>query len=403
MGPITPDYLENVPNYFVQLKRDLEDSVVEDICRRLRLSGEMTESAIHQIVSLRDQGFDLSHIERRIMETEHLTQRGLDELFDRALERNQRYYDRLIKKADILPTHFSLANAELQFEILRRQTREEFRNITQSMGFMVKTGGRAQFLPIARAYQKVLDNAYMQVSSGAFDYNTAIKNAVLALSDSGLQYVDYASGWHNRIDVAARRAVVTGINQAAAQYSAQAMVELDTDLVEVTAHAGARNTGTGFANHQSWQGKVYSFSGRDKRYPSLVAVCGYGNVAGLCGANCRHSFYPFVEGVSKRTYTDKQLREIDPPPFEYQGRRYTAYEATQMQRKQETAIRGQERRMIGLDAAGLEEEYQTAAARLRRLRDEYKRFSAAAGLRTQPARTQVQGWNRSRAARARKG
>lgn len=284
------------------------------------------------------------------------------------------------------------------------------------MGFMVDVGGRKRFMPIAQAYQHILDNAYMQISSGAFDYNTAIKKAVISLSESGLYvggssdpYVTYApkaaggKGWRNRIDVAARRAVLTGVNQAAAQYSAQAMVELDTDLVEVTAHAGARDTGKGYENHKAWQGKVYSFSGRDKRYPSLIEVCGYGFGGGLAGWNCRHSFYPFVEGVSERTYTDKQLKNIDPPPFSYQGRKYTAYEATQQQRKIETAIRAQERKLIGLDAAGLDEEYQNAAIRLRRLRQEYKQFSKAAKLRTKPARTQVQGWGRRQAAQARKG
>lgn len=403
LGPIDPNFLENTPNYIVQLQRELEDAVIKDICRRIRLSGEMTESALHQMIALRNRGFDFPHIQKRMMDTEHLTQQELDDVFDRALERNQQYYNHLIKKQDLLPSHFSFARAEAQFEMIRRQTKGEFRNITRSMGFIVDVGGQKQFMPIAQTYQHILDSAYMQISSGAFDYNTAIKSAVVNLSNSGLQYVDYASGWHNRIDVAARRAVLTGINQGAAQYSAQAMVELDTDLVEVTAHAGARDTGKGYNNHKAWQGKVYSFSGRDKRYPSLIEVCGYGFGGGLAGWNCRHSFYPFVEGVSERTYTDKQLKNIDPPPFAYQGRRYTAYEATQQQRKIETAIRAQERKLIGLDAAGLDEEYQNAAIRLRRLRQEYKQFSAAAGLRTQPARAKVPGWGRSQAAKARKG
>lgn len=398
--PITPDYLENVPEYIVQLYRDLDEYTIGDICRRLRGSGEVTGSAINQIKALRNRGIDMSYIDRRIKETLHYSEQEYKEIWSQAIERNQEYFDFAIHKADLTPSTFTLAAKEREFEAIKRQTLGEFRNISQSMGFALRTGRGIQFLPIAKAYQKILDDAEMKLISGVADYNTAIKDAVKQLTDSGLQYVDYGSGWRNRVDVAARRAVMTGMSQMAARYSEDTMQLLGTDLVEVTAHSGARDKGAGYANHKSWQGKVYSMSGKSKKYPSLREVTGYGLGGGLAGWNCRHSFFAFVEGVSERTYTDKQLGNIDPPPFEYQGRWYTAYEATQMQRRIETAMRQKKRELIGYEAAGVEDEYINSSVKLRRLQEEYKNFSSAAGIRRQPQRARVQGFGNQQAARA---
>ena len=395
--PFTPDYLDAIPNNLVRLQNQLNDDVIADICRRMRLSGEMTESAIHQIMILQRQGLDLKDIEKRIAATSKRSQKEIEELFDRAVQRNQEYYDYTISKANIVPPVDAAQRLATQAEAIRRQTLDEFNNITQSMGFAVNVGGKTQFLPIAKAYQQTLDNALMKVSSGAFDYNTAIKGAVDELANSGLRYtlkdnshwVDYASGRHNRIEVAARRSVMTGVSQLTGRYAEQTAEEIGTDLFEVTAHAGARDTGKGFFNHKLWQGKVYSMSGKSRKYPSLVEVCGYGLGGGLMGWNCRHSMFSFLDGVSERTYTDEQLKNIDPPPVTYQGREYNAYQATQMQRKLETAIRDTKRRMVGYNAAGLTKDHTIASIRLQRLQAEYKKFSEAAGLRRQPGRYRV--------------
>lgn len=396
--PITPDYLASAPDPLVKLYSDLEAKILEDICRRFKLSGEATESAIAQIKILRKQGVKMKKIEKIIKRTLDLSGKELQEIFERAVDRNREYYDHLLSKAELL----SEVETGISKEILaiQKQTRDEFVNLTQSLGFAIKTGTKTEFLPIAKTYQKILDDASAQVLSGGMDYNTAIKAAVKRLTDSGLQMVDYASGWHNRVDVAARRAVMTGVSQLSAQYAEHTAEILETDLREVTAHMGARDTGTGWQNHKSWQGKVYSVSGTHPKYPSIYEVCGWGQVDGLEGANCRHHHFPFVEGVSIRAYTDEQLANIDPPPFEYQGKTYTAYEATQKQRQIETSMRKYKRDVIGYEAAGLTEDAQDAAIKLGRLSKEYKAFSKAAGLRTQPERAQVHGFGNKEAVAA---
>lgn len=385
--PITPDYLAHAPDPLVELFVDLEEYILKDICRRFKLSGEATESAIEQMKILQERGADLEDIEKYIKKTLNLSDKEMNDIFDRAVERNKKYYDNLIEKSDIVSADFK--GFEREVEAIRKQTRDDFYNLTQSMGFAIKTGAGTEFLPIASTYQKILDDATAQVLSGGMDYNTAIKTAVKRLTDSGLQVVDYSSSWHNRADVAARRAIMTGVSQLSAKYAEQTAEMLGTDLREVTAHSGARDTGTGWQNHKSWQGKVYSVSGNHPKYPSIYEVCGWGKVDGLEGANCRHHHFPFVEGVSERTYTDDQLKNIDHPPFEYQGKTYTAYEATQKQRQIETSMRSLKRDMVGYEAAGLEYDYQNSAIKLNRLSKEYRKFSKAAGLRTQPERTRV--------------
>ena len=170
---------------------------------------------------------------------------------------------------------------------------------------------------------------------------------------------------------------------------------LETDLVEVSAHTGARNTGTGPENHESWQGKIYRWSKKPKqssgRYPDFIASTGYGTGPGLGGWNCRHHFYPFVEGVMEPTYSSSDLNAMKGKNREisFEGRQYDGYTATQKQRQIERTVRKLKREQTAYKAAGLEEDYQAVTARIRRLNKEYKEFSKAAGLPEQTERMSV--------------
>ena len=139
------------------------------------------------------------------------------------------------------------------------QAQREVSNLTRSMGFLVDSG-RTMLAP-ARAYQWALDNAEMQVMSGAVSYNQAIRNTVKQLADSGIKIVAYESGHRDQIDVAARRAVMTGVSQLCQKYAEQSMEYLNTNLVEVSAHIGARDVDgpMGWENHKKWQGKIFKW------------------------------------------------------------------------------------------------------------------------------------------------
>lgn len=386
--PFTPDVLDALPDELAELFRELEITLLEEICNRLKIADNLNEVTVQDIRALRSIGIDLKEIKKAISETSKVGMDKLDKLFDDVVERNQKYYSELVDLSEVTkPERYVNAT---DIDAIRRQTRDEFTNLTKSMGFLVNQGGKQVMKPPASAYQWALDNAEMQILSGGISYREAIKNAVKQLADGGIRIVDYESGHTDHMDVAARRAIMTGINQICDKYAEQSAEYLETDYYEVSAHQGARDTEgrSPWSSHKAWQGRVYSTKSGDK-YPNIYSVCGLGYVDGLNGANCRHKRYPFVEGVSERTYTDEQLANIDPPPFEYQGKTYTAYEATQKQRMIERTVRKLKREKAAFSKAGLTDDAQAASIRIRRLNSMYKDFSNAAGLPMQKDRMKV--------------
>lgn len=385
--PFTPELLDAMPEELAELYRGLEDTLLTEICSRLKLRDELNEVTIQDIRALRSHGIDIKEIKKAMQKATGIGEKKLNELLDGVVKRNQKYYTDIIDLVHITQPETLVDTAVV--DAIRKQTLDTFRNLTASMGFLVDAG--KTMLSPARAYQWALDNAAMQIQSGAISYNQAITSAVKQLAQSGLKIVDYESGHRDQIDVAVRRAVMTGINQICAKYTEQSAEYLETPYFEVSAHAGARDKPgpSPWSSHKDWQGKVYSIRAGDI-YPSIYEVCGFGYVDGLEGANCRHRRFPWVEGVSERTYTDEQLAHIDDGlGCTFDGKTYTAYEATQMQRRVERQIRAQKRLKNACKAAGLTDEATAANAKLRRLNAKYRGFSKAAGLPEQPERLKV--------------
>lgn len=385
--PFTPELLDALPEELAELFRGLEDTLLAEICSRLKLRDELNEVTVQDIRALRSHGIDLKEIKKAIHETSGISKTKLDKLLGDVVARNQQYYTDMIDLAHITQPETLVDAAEVA--AIRTQTLDTFHNLTASMGFLVDAG--RTMLPPAKAYQWALDSAALQVQSGAINYNQAIKTAVKELADSGLKVVDYESGHRDHVDVAVRRAVMTGVSQICAKYTEQSAEYLDTPYFEVSAHVGARDKPgpSPWSSHKDWQGKVYSVRTGDI-YPSIYDVCGLGAVDGLEGANCRHRRFPWVESVSDRTYTDEQLEHIDDGHgCTFDGKDYTAYEATQMQRRIERTVRKLKREKAAYKAAGLHEDETAVNIRLRRLNAKYKAFSAEAGLPEQPERMRV--------------
>lgn len=379
--------MDALPEELAELYRGLEDTLLMEICSRLKAADELNEVTVQDIRALRSHGIDLKEIEKAIRKATGISESKLNELLDDVVERNQKYYTELIDLAHITQPE-TLVSVEDTWAIYE-QTKQTLRNITRSMGFLVDAG--RTMLPPAKAYQWALDAATLKVESGAISYGQAIKDAVRELASNGLRVVDYESGHRDHVDVAARRAVMTGVSQLCSKYTEQAAEYLETPYYEVSAHAGARDKPgpSPWSSHKDWQGKVYSIRAGDI-YPSIYEVCGLGAVDGLEGANCRHRRNVWVEGVSERTYTDEQLAHIDDGlGSTFEGKTYTAYEATQEQRKVERTIRKLKREKAAYKAAGLHEEERAVNIRMRRLNAKYKAFSAAAGLPEQRERMKV--------------
>lgn len=385
--PFRPEILDALPEELAELYRGLEDALLMEICSRLKLRDELNEVTVQDIKALRSHGIELKKIEKAIRQTTGISEKKLNELIDDVVKRNQKYYTEVIDLARV--TQPDVLVDATTIDAIKRQTQDVFRNITASMGFLVDAG--RTMLPPAKAYQWALDAATLKVESGAISYGQAIKEAVRELASGGLRVVDYESGHRDHADVAARRAVMTGVSQLCGKYTEQAAEYLETPYYEVSAHAGARDVPgrSPWSSHKEWQGKVYSARAGDI-YPNIYEVCGLGAVDGLEGANCRHRRFPWVEGVSERTYTDEQLEHIDDGHgCTFDGKDYTAYEATQMQRRIERTVRKLKREKAAYKAAGLTEDATVANIKLRRLNAKYREFSKAAGLPEQKERLKV--------------
>ena len=382
---LKPNEIEKFSTILDKPVKALENEIMEDIVRRIKINGEITRSADWQMHRLYEMGMAKDDIQKAIKNNLNLSDEDIHEMYVKAVKSGYVRDKEIYMKAGVSQIPFA-ENLPLQqlISAVAEQTSGQMKNLSQSLGFAVRQpDGTLAFTGAEEFYQQTLDNAIMGISNGAFDYVTAIKKAILTMTNSGLRTVDYATGWSNRTAVAARRAVVTGLSQITAKVNEDNAKALKTEYFEVTWHSGARPT------HQEWQGKVYTKS-------QLETVCGLGTVTGLCGANCYHDYYPFIPGISERTYTDEQLEKLnaeDNKKREYQGKEYTKYEALQRQRHLETSIRAKREQIHLLEVAEVpEEDIINARCRYQGTLQEYNRFSREMNLPVQRDRIYVDGW-----------
>jgi hypothetical protein len=257
-------------------------------------------------------------------------------------------------------------------------------NITRTLGFAIDLNGKSVFTPMGEYLHRVLDTAVLEVTTGTFDYNTTLKRVVNEMIRSGVRSVDYETGHSNRIEVATRRALMTGVTQVTNHINERNAAELETDLYEVSWHASAR------PEHQVWQGRVYTKK-------QLIEICGLGTGPGLCGWNCYHSYYPFIPEVSERQWNDEQLDAMNAAenkPKKYLDKEYTTYEATQRQREMETQMRAIRRKIKLFKAGGLDDDNELIVNAKINYQDamrKYKLFSRAMGLPQQMERVYMDG------------
>lgn len=359
--------------------RNLENRIMEDVVRRIKKTGQITSSADYQLnryYILGNSTKDIEDIVKSAVGDDYPeTFKLYDEVVEKQYTRSRELYEQV--NEEFIPYE---QNEQLQQLVngLIQQSNDELYNITRSMGFMVDMGGgRKVFSPLSDYYNQYLDNAIVEITSGAFDYNTVIRRVVGQMTNSGLRTVDYASGYSSRCDVAARRAIMTGLSQLTGHISQANAQKLHTEYFEIDWHAGAR------PSHRIWQGKVWS-------YRELVTVCGLGTVTGLQGANCYHEYYPFIPGISERQFSDKWLAEQNRKEDRqrvFKGKEYTLYEATQRQRYLETNMRAQRQKVKLLQQAGASrDDIMLARCKYQAQLDEYKAFCQRMGLQEQRER-----------------
>ena len=378
---IDDEQTEAVAERIVQVLRALELEVMLDICRRLKLAGEITRTADYQLWRLSQISAFKGNYEKMIKNVLNLTDKELKKLYENVIAKGYARDEAIYQAANVPFTPFE-ENIALQqlISAVQEQTHDAIANITQTTGFIDLQ--RNTEVSLTQYFQNVLDKTHLEISTGTMSYDQAISKAVNDMVMSGMRsdhngdlWIKYDNPgkkpWRNRVDVATRRAVMTGITQVTGKISDQNAEKLHTEWFEVSAHSTARPT------HMIWQGKVYTKE-------QLYTVCGLGTGPGLLGWNCYHHYDAFLPGVSVRKWTDKQLADMRKEASvkkEYGGKKYTLYEATQRQRQLETRMRAVRQKVELLKEAGASKQMISAAkAQQKALYKEYKAFSQHFGL-----------------------
>ena len=379
---LTPEFLHEAPEGLLELYRETEEAILADMARRISTYDFYIPAAQWQKRKLEAMGMMESEINRRLSQ---LTGRSLEEIKElmkeagmETIANDDRIHTIAGKKCPPLeasPSLIAVMNSGY------RRTAKAFRNLTRSTA-----------INASKQFSKILDQAYMQVISGAFDTETAIRNAIKALAEKGIESVRYPSGRVDNIEVAARRAIVTGINQTAGDMQLARAEDVDSEYVETTAHAGAR------PEHEVWQGKVFKLRGEEPGYPNFYEATGYGTGPGLCGYNCRHNFHPFYPGLSTPAYSGEMLAEYAAKDYLYNGKKYTEYEVSQMQRYYERARRRWKREYLMQEAAGLDT--TEASVKIRSYMEKLKNLEEQTGMPSQHDRMIVAGFGKGEAGKS---
>lgn len=383
---LPPSYLDAMPDAFVQLAQQVEDEILQDVARRIGKMGTLTETADWQLWRYQQTEAVRENVVKLLAKysgkSEATIRRLLKEAATEAMERE----DAIYYHYNLEPTPFEESAAlNNLLNAGARQTCGTWRNLTATTANTV-----------SGAFERTLDVAWGKVATGAFDYKTAVKQAVDSLADE-MPEITYPSGHTDSLEVAARRAVLTGVNQTAGKLQEARMDEMNVEFVETSVHGGAR------PSHAEWQGRRFHRGGavdyKGKHYPDFEAATGYGTGAGLCGWNCRHTFFAvFPELGDPPTWTEESLQELNARNIEYNGKLYTQYEVNQMQRARERNVRKWKKRYLAESAAG--SDTTDSAMRLKAARQSLSEFAKATGGRVDSARTSVHGFGRSASSKA---
>lgn len=387
---LSPEYMERVTDHLIELYQGLEDAILEDIAKRINKNGYLTATGERQAEVLIENGYTSEEIGSLLKPYLDDIDEEIHDIINRSSLKH--YEDEMKAYRSVNKSLVDLSkNNHVNNTIASAMDRliEGNSNITKSLGVVYN----GENIKLNDFYMKSLNQAAFQVASGAFSRQQVVRNLVNNLSDSGIRVINYQnSGRNYTVESASKMLVRTTVNQMTSEISLLNAKDMEQDLMEISAHAGAR------PSHAEWQGQIVSLSGDNTKYLSLDDI-GYGDVGGFLGANCRHNWYPFFEGISERNWTKETLEDIDPEPFDFEDKEYTFYEATQKQRQIERTIRKYKHRVMMYDKVGDDESKLIAQVRLQRQRQLYKDFNKAGNLRPTTVNTNVYGYNRSKASK----
>ena len=384
----------------VALYQQLEDDIITAMIRRMMRMGKVSDTTKYQAEILQQAGLLYTDIVQIITNRTDACSAAVKALFEDAGVETVSIENDIHETAEQLPVNIR------QSSPMRRVLEAGYRKTQKTLRNLVGTTANTT----QQAFYDACDRSYMQVSSGAFSYQEAIRTAVRSLADTGA-YVTYPTGHRDRIDVAVRRCTLTGVGQTSAAVSKTYAEETGCHLMELTAHSGAR------PEHARWQGQLVTLTGEDAGetidglHVYTLHEIGYGSGEGFKGWNCRHDWHAYYKGISKPNYTLEQIKKLNEKNISYNGKKYTKYEISQVRRQGERNVRALKRRTLASQAAVenapdeetkavLQADYAANAAKLKESEKQLKTFCSQTGQRRDTFREQVDGFGRSAAQKA---
>lgn len=378
---LKPKYIEQLPQRMIDLYAEVEHDIISDMARRLSQM-DFIPSAYWQYQKLIEMGNFHSYIMEALSSRTGLARREIERLMEEAGVKAISFDTAIYNRAGLKPP--PLAASPAMQAVLQSGMDNTF-GLFQNLSRTTANTATKQF-------EGALDRAWLQITSGAFSHTESVRMAVKDLASKGVASITYPTGHTDYLEVAVRRAVVTGVNQTSLKMQDTLADEMGCDLVETSAHAGAR------PSHAEWQGRIFSRSGTHSKYPDFRQSTGYGTGEGLGGWNCRHSYFPYFEGMAP-VYSSDDLEDMNAKKYEYNGEKLTEYEATQKQRYIERQIRRWKREYKVMEAAG--QPTNEAAAKLSKWNGTQKDFIEQTGLKQQHEREGVEGFGKGQAIKAR--
>ena len=400
---LSPEYILRLSVGAEEVAGRLQSALIAQIISRLlaRLQDEdevrFSATDKYAIRTLEDAGILLEDVVKTISKYTKVQQREVRKAFEKAGIESVKKDDEIYRLAGL--SEHVLEQSPHLVRLLQR-------NYEVTMGLW-DNYTRTTADVVQQTFIQECNRVHTEVASTAVPYNTAIMNSVRRLASQNLESVIYThpdgSVHKDNIEVATLRAVRTGVNQACAYITAQTSHDDGIYMFGTSAHVGAR------PEHTVWQGKVFwvdwreferrtgnSFGGNmnvpediKARYSEFCRSTDIGTVTGLCGANCRHSFYPYIEGLDYNPF----------PPIDPEENK-KAYEISQEQRKKERSIRKEKQRIESLEASidgapnqelrdKFKKQYGKAKDRLRKKNLEYREFCKENDLKPQEFRLYV--------------
>ena len=382
--------LDLVLERFYNRYNKFNTKVLETLGETIKQFDGLTPSQAHELAQELKYSTNIDQLLNELSRLSGKSVQELDELFDKVAEENvgfaEEYYK--IKGKDFVPYE---ENDQLRryVETIKKETYGTFKNLSKSrnIGFTFKEDDRVIFKPFKKAYRELIDEAVYKVSTGVSDYQSAMRNAIKKLADSGIKVHEetttYKSGYNRRIDSSVRQNVLEGIRRINIGIQEEVGKEFGADGVEVSFHVPCAEDHW-FINGQQYSKKEFAKINGDLDRP-------------VGTLNCRHFVYSIVLGVNQPEYSKEYIRKMrqqSKEKIEYDGKKYTPYEASQIQRKMETSIRQQKDRQIIARSSGDKQEIANAQQKISQLTSKYKDFSNKAGLDVYKNRLYVSQYHR---------